>query len=373
MKQKAARKRPYDFSILLITLILVCFGVLMVFSASFYTAQARFDDGYHYFKKQLLGAAIGLVCMFVLANIDYKKLKKLALFAIIISEGLLLLLLIDGMGDSKNEATRWFSLFGFSIQPAEIAKFALILFMAATISNKREKMKTFKDGLLPNIIVLGALCVPILLQPNFSTVVIMAMLWAVMVFVGGCSVPQLLGLGAVGGAAGYSVATMAGYRVDRLDYFADPWLDPSGKGYQIIQSLYSISAGGLFGVGLGNSRQKLLYLPYGESDFIFSIIAEEFGLIGALALLAAFGFLIWRGVLVAMRCPDLFGTMLATGIVAIIAIQVMVNIAVATKAIPTTGQTLPFISAGSSSLIVMMSGIGVLLAISRSCSRAAEP
>lgn len=365
VKKKASLKHGLDFPLLLTAIILVCFGVVMVFSASFYYAKYTVGNPYEYLTKQLMGAAGGFVAVFFIANMDYRKLKKFAPIGLVISVVLLGLVLIPALGSEINGSTRWLNLGLFSLQPAEVAKFMLIFYMAASIAKRREKMQTFVHGILYHIVVLGILCGLIILQPNFSMVICLCLIWYSMMIVGGCKISHLAGIAVIGVVAGYFMAFGADYREGRISSFSDPWADAKGSGYQIIQSLYSIGSGGLFGLGIGNSRQKLFYLPYGESDFIFSIIAEELGFLGVVLLIVLYGVLIWRGVRIALRSPDTFGCMLATGIVASIAIQAAINIAVVTKSIPATGLTLPFISAGLSSLIMMLCGVGVLLSISR--------
>ncbi len=365
VKKKASLKHGLDFPLLLTAIILVCFGVVMVFSASFYYENYTVGNPYEYLTKQLMGAAGGFVAVFFIANMDYRKLKKFAPIGLVISVVLLGLVLIPALGSEINGSTRWLNLGLFSLQPAEVAKFMLIFYMAASIAKRREKMQTFVHGILYHIVVLGILCGLIILQPNFSMVICLCLIWYSMMIVGGCKISHLAGIAVIGVVAGYFMAFGADYREGRISSFSDPWADAKGSGYQIIQSLYSIGSGGLFGLGIGNSRQKLFYLPYGESDFIFSIIAEELGFLGVVLLIVLYGVLIWRGVRIALRSPDTFGCMLATGIVASIAIQAAINIAVVTKSIPATGLTLPFISAGLSSLIMMLCGVGVLLSISR--------
>jgi cell division protein FtsW len=363
-----AQKNSMDYSILITTLVLVAFGVIMVFSASYYLAEssAAYDnDGLYFFKKQIIGAVIGIIGMIGFSFFNYKYLAKLKYPLIIVALVLLAIVLVPGVGQEINGSSRWLRIAGQSVQPSEITKFALIVFVAATISVNKERMNTFRYGMLPSLFITGIACVLILMQPNFSAIVCIFLTVIIMLFVGGVKgwhMGVLLGGGLAGGLA---VMQMSDYRVNRVVSFMDPWQYSDSLGYQVVQSLYAIGAGGFFGRGLGNARQKLLYLPYGQSDFIFAILVEELGFLGAIVLIGLFAFLIYRGVRVAMRAPDLFGTALATGIVAIIAIQVCVNIAVVTSSIPPTGVSLPFISYGSSSLVIFMCMIGVLLNISK--------
>ena len=373
-KKSLLQKGSIDYSLLIVTLILIAYGLIMVFSASYYMAQSSklYDyDGLALFKKQLLGAAIGCVMMVIFTFFDYKKLMKLKYIILFVAIALLVVVLIPGSHSvNLNGSTRWIRIGPLpSIQPAEIAKIALIVFVSATIYVNRNRMNTFRYGVLPNLLVLLPLCALLYFQPNFSAVVVLCALTFVMIFVGGAKVWHLLLMGGIGVAGGFAVMTMKSYRVERLMSFTEPWVNASGSGYQVLQSLYGIGSGGLVGQGLGNGTQKLSWLPYGESDFIFSIVAEELGLIGAIVLLALFIFLIYRGIKTAATAPDLFGTMLATGLTALIAIQVIINVGVVTASLPPTGVSLPFISYGNSSLVIFMCMIGILLNISRQSRR----
>ncbi|MGI5848712.1 MAG: putative lipid II flippase FtsW [Christensenellales bacterium] len=369
-------KRSFDYSLLIITIILVLFGIVMVFSASFYYAEHSANtgyNGYYYFWKQVSGAGLGIVAMVTLMLFDYNKLKKLRFW--ILGAGLLLMVLVfvPGIGIKVNGSSRWVNLYILDLQSVEVLKFAIIVFMAGGISNSAEKMHTFRYGMLPYLVLLAISGLLLYLQPNFSAVVTLALMMFVMMLVGGANLFHFgaIGLGGLGVGALAMVATEdAGYRVDRILAFLDPWAYSSDQSYQLVQSLYSIGSGGLFGLGLGNSRQKFLFLPYSESDCIFAIVVEELGFVGGILLIAVFAIFIWRGVRIALRAPNTFGMMLATGITAVIAIQVFINIGVVTGCVPPTGVALPFISAGRTQLIMFMASVGVLLNISRQ-SRAA--
>ena len=366
-KTQSMQKKSIDYSILITTIILVSFGVIMVFSASYYVAEsssAYNNDGLYFFKKQIQGALVGFAGMIACSFFNYKLLAKFKYVLLVIAAVMLTAVLIPGVGQEINGSSRWLNL-GMSVQPSEITKFALVVFVAATISVNKDRMKTFRFGMLPSLAVTGVLCILIYRQPNFSAIVCIFATVMVMLFIGGANMLHMGLLTGGGLAAGFGMMFMQNYRVDRVVSFLDPWQYADSKGYQVIQSLYAIGAGGFFGRGLGNSQQKLLYLPYGQSDFIFSIIVEELGFLGALVLIGLFAFLIYRAIKVATKAPDLFGSSLATGIIAIIAVQVCVNIAVVTSSIPPTGVSLPFISYGSSSLVIFMCMIGVLLNISR--------
>lgn len=359
-------KRPMDFVILITVIILVCFGIIMVYDSSYYYAEIRLGNAMYYFNKQIIGAILGFAAMIFFSFFDYRKLRKFKYPGIVISIAMLGAVLFMS---SKLGASRWLDIAGISVQPSEIAKFALILFLADSISKNR-KMNTLKYGIIPYVLLLGVICGLIILQPNFSMVVNLCLLTFVMLFVGGARGRDLTLLGGAGVAAGVALIAVAPYRMKRFLIFLDPFEDPLGDGFQLVQSLYAVGAGGLFGVGLGNGHQKYLYLLYSESDFIFSIIVEELGLIGAIVVLIVFAVLIYRGVKVALTCPDMFGTLLATGIIGTIGIQTAIHVAVVTGSIPPTGLTLPFISAGSSSLIMCMASIGILLNISKHTTKA---
>ncbi|MEG2202650.1 MAG: putative lipid II flippase FtsW [Christensenellaceae bacterium] len=366
-------KGSIDYSLLITTIALIAYGLLMVFSASYYMAQASplYDyDGLALFKKQLTGAVIGLIAMVAFIFFDYKKLIKFKYVFMGIAAILLIAVLIPGVAVDLNGSTRWIRIGPLpSIQPSEIAKFALIIFIAAIIYVNRNKMSTFRFGILPSCIVLLPTCVLLYFQPNYSAIIVLCALAFIMLFVGGAKWWHLAIIGVAGVVIGFVFMMIEPYRAARVMSFMDPWKYQSDEGYQVIQSLLGVGSGGLLGKGLGNGTQKLLWLPFGESDFIFSIIAEELGLVGVIVLLGLFAFLIYRGIKIAAMAPDLFGTMLATGITALIALQVIINIGVATSSIPPTGVSLPFISYGSSSLIIFMCMIGILLNISRQSRR----
>lgn len=368
---RAGRKKSYDYSILFVTLLLVCIGIVLVYDASYYAAsQSKLYnyDGMFFFKKQMFGAAVGLVLMLITMRIPYKKLEKFKTVGILAAIGLLACVWVPGLGTEANGATRWLNIAGISIQPAELAKFALVLYIAGFVAKDRKRIRSFKNGVLPILLVGGVIAGMVFLQPNLSTAASIGFLMLAMLFVAGANLGHLAVIltGAVGAIVAAVLLDKDGYRFKRYTAFLDPWADASDTGYQLVQSLYALGSGGLFGMGFGNSRQKYLYLPYRESDFIFSIVGEEFGLVGSILLLGIFIFLIWRGIRVALTCKDLFGSLLAAGITAVIAIQVIINVAVVTGSMPPTGVPLPFISAGGTSLMIFMAAIGILLNISRS-------
>ncbi len=364
------KKKPMDYPIFITTIILVCFGIVMVFSSSFYMAQhnEKIKDSYYFLKTQSRWAVIGLIAMLIMSNFSYWKLKKYANLMLIISIGLLVGVLFFGV--NINNARRWFNIAGISIQPSEIAKFGLIVYLSASISRNKDRIKRPIKGFGYYLAITGLIFGLIFMQPNLSTAGSIVILSLVILFVGGA---KLLHFGVLG-AAGVALIMVLLQKVDPSDYrmrryltFLDPWADPLDEGFQVIQSLYSLGSGGLFGMGLGQSRQKYLFLPYAETDFIFAIIGEELGFVGASLIIVLYLILIWRGIKIALTAPDLFGCLLASGITAVIGIQTVINIAVVTSSMPATGLPLPFISAGGSSLAFFMASIGVLLNISKYC------
>ncbi len=368
-KATANRKKRghLDYPILMTVALLCAFGLVMVFSASYYYAQNTASvgyDGYYYIRKQAVFLAIGLPMMILVSYVDYRRFEKYKVVVILVSIALLVAVLI--FGQVTNGAKRWLVIGGQSIQPSEIAKFGMMLYMCSFMAKKHSVMRSFTMGMLPMLLVIGVICGLVMLQPNMSMAVIMGMMGYALLFIGGADTKQMILLAVVMVAAFGLLAVIAPYRLARLTSYTDPWADPLGDGYQLIQSYYALGAGGLFGVGLNNSKQKLLYMTYGESDFIFAIVCEELGLIGGLAVLLAYAFIVYRGLRVALRCRDRFGSLLAGGITVVFGIQVFINIGVCTGLVPTTGQALPFISAGGSSMMIFLAAMGVLLSLSRS-------
>lgn len=336
----------------------------MVYSASYYSAEVLYGNSKFFMYKQLIGAVLGLACMILVSMVDYHKLEKTKWWVLIGSLILLVMVFIPGISVTNNGATRWIKLPGFTIQPSEIAKFSFVIWTSSYLSKNYDYIKTFA-GILPVLCVGGMYCLLIILEPNMSITMCVAITMIVMLFVGGIRAKHFAILGACGMCAVPALIIAEPYRLNRLVAFMNPWLNPKTEGYQLIQSLYGLGAGGLFGVGLFNSRQKYLFLPFAESDFIFSIIGEEFGLLGCVIVIILFAIVIFRGIKIAMNATDRFGCYLATGITTVIASQVLINIAVVTGSIPPTGVPLPFISCGGTALVVFMSAVGVLLNIDK--------
>ena len=357
-----------NLAIFLIVLGLGIFGCIMVYSASSYVAQYRYGNPYFYLTKQIVGVALGAVAMFVFSKINYQKLKKFKWAGVIISVILLALVFIPVVGVENYGARRWINLGFFTIQPSEFAKFAFVLFAAAYLSENYQKVGKFKT-LLPVLAVGTLFCILIILEPNMSITMCMGLIMLFMLFVGGARMKHFMILGVPAAAAVPVLILIEPYRIQRFMAFLNPWANPQGEGFQLIQSLYSLGSGNLFGVGLFNSRQKYMFLPFSESDFIFSIIGEELGFFGATILILVFAVLIFLLVKVAKNSRDRFGALLALGIASVIAIQVIINLCVVTGMIPPTGLPLPFISAGSTSIIVFMSAVGVCLNINKNSKK----
>lgn len=360
-----------DMPMIIVTAMLILFGVLMVYSAGSYTGERIYGTKLYYVYKQLTGVALGAAAMFLFSRIDYHILHKLRYVILAVSVILLAIVFIPGVGITNYGARRWINLPFFTIQASEISKFGFIVFAAAYIGSREDKITTFR-GILPVVVVGAVICGLIILEPNMSVTICMALLMIVMLFLGGAKIKHLLMIILPLIAAAVVLVLIEPYRFARLMAFIDPWESPLEEGYQLIQSYYGLGAGGFFGVGLFNSRQKYLFLPFAESDFIFSVIGEEFGLLGCLTVMCGYVFIIRRALKISLGAPDRFGSLLCSGIAAIIAIQVMVNIAVVTGSIPPTGLPLPFISSGSSSLIVFMSSIGVLNSVKRRSHKSSE-
>jgi cell division protein FtsW len=356
--------RRIDLLLLITTLALVSLGIVMVYSASFVIAGERFRDAYHFLKKQAMAAGLGIGLMILLARLDYHRWQILAIPLLALSGVLLGILIFPGLRHEVGGSARWLKFSFLSFQPAELTKLALVIYLARSLAKKEGKMKSFKVGFLPHVIVLGGLFILVLKQPDFGTGIVFATVVFLLLFVGGV---RLRYLGAAVLAAVpvlFYLATRAHYRIERLLVFLDPWRDPSNAGFQIIQSFLAFGAGRLFGVGLGEGRQKLFYLPEVHTDFIFSVIGEELGLVGVAAVIGLFLFLIWRGFWACFRAPDLFGSYLALGITLLIALQALLNMGVVMGLLPTKGTTLPFVSYGGTSLMINLMAVGILLNIS---------
>ena len=354
-----------DFPLLIITLILILIGLIMIMSASGVRAYNRYGNAHYFFSRQLLFVLAGLILMLIASRLDYNIYYKYSKIILLIGMLLLTLVIIPGIGRTAGGATRWISLGFFDFQPSEVIKLALIIYISSFVTRKSSKIQDFKKGILPVILIIGFSAFLIMQQPDMGTAVNIIGFSFIILLVGGMRFKHLFGLSIPGILLMWYYISSAPYRLNRIQTFLNPWKDPRGTGYHIIQSLLALGSGGLTGVGPGNSRQKFLYLPEPGTDFIFAILGEEFGLIGAGFVIILFGLFAYRGVLISLNSKDLFGSLLAVGITSMIIIQVLINISAVTSLLPVTGITLPFISYGGSSLLISLYAVGILLNISR--------
>ena len=365
--RRAAARPGLDVAFLAILLLLLCYGLLMLYSAGYAVALYRRGDAYAYIRPQLLFAALGVAAMYAASLVDYHIWHRLAWPLLGVS---LVLLVIVLFMPEYNGCKRWLVLPGLgTLQPSEIAKFSVVLVFSHIISLNHDRMKTFSTGVLPFGLVLGAVAVLMLLEPHLSGTVLILGIGAVLMFVGGTGlrwfgIAAALGLGAVA-AAVVLLPDLVPYAASRLASWQDPFADPLGEGHQTIQSLYAIASGGLVGLGLGNSRQKYLYVPEPQNDFIFSILCEELGFAGAALVILLFLALFLRGMSIAVRARDKFGALLVVGFVTQVILQAVLNIAVVTNTIPNTGISLPFFSSGGTSLMMLLGEMGIVLSVSR--------
>lgn len=366
-----------DMPLVIVVLILVALGIVMVLSASAPSALAKESDSYFYMKKQALAAVLGIAGMIFISKIDYRLYKKFYKIIYVFSILILFTVLIPKIGVESNGARRWINL-GLQIQPSEITKIGLIISFAGYFSDRKNKTDTFIGGCL---IPLIALILPVVIlykvQNHLSAGIVISFVTIITMIMGGCKIKYLLSSGVTVGSVGIAALslwktkfeTSGTFRSDRIEAWLHPWENTSGTAYQTVQGLYAIGSGGLFGVGLGESKQKYLYIPEAHNDFIFAILAEELGFVGCMMVLILFTILVVRGVIISMKAEDIFGSLVSIGITALIAIQAILNIAVVTNTVPNTGISLPFLSYGGSSLIILLGCIGVLLNISRSAKK----
>lgn len=376
-----ASGKQIDFILLVVIILLLSLGIIMVLSASAPSALSETGNSYTYVTKQAIFAVLGFGVIFFFSKFDYRIFKKFYWVIYWISVGILLLVLIPGLKSSANGATRWINLGFMQFQPSELTKVGMIIFYAGYLSDHKNELRDFKKGFLkPLMFLIPPVAIAYVFQNHLSVCLVMGAITCVMMIMAGCKLSHFIlsglsagGLG--GGALALFLATKGqsagaeSFRIDRILNFMDPWQDPTGTGWQAIQSLYAIGSGGLFGVGLGESKQKYLYIPEPQNDFIFSILAEELGFVGCAIVIILFALFIWRGILIAMKAPDMFSSLLATGITTLVMVQVVINIGVVTNSIPNTGMPLPFFSAGGTALVILMGMCGILLNISKSSSK----
>jgi len=344
---------------------LLGFGIVMVFNVSYFNAEARYGDPYIFFKKHLVAVAVGLALMLVVSRVRLDLLERWSSLMLPLCVLALLMVLTPGIGAERGGARRWIAFSGFSIQPSEFVKLGVVLFLARWISRHREVMHRFRTGVVPALVSVGVCSALILGQPDFGTAVILGLLLLLMLYVGGARPAHVLSL-VLCGAIGMVIAVqLAPYRMRRLLAFLDPWQHSQDAGFQLVQSLIAFGSGGLSGVGLGQSKQKMLFLPEAHTDFIFALVGEELGLIGAAVVLALFVVVAVRGFRVAARHPDSFASLLAFGLTAVLILSAVVNVGVVLGLLPTKGLPLPFLSYGGSALLATMLEVGLLAALSR--------
>lgn len=363
-------KNPLDFTLLVTVFILLGLGIITVLSASSPTALAETGDSYRYVERQIISAVIGIILMFALSKVDYKVWQKK--YKVIFVACIALLLAVPIIGVSSGGAKRWIAFGPISFQPSEIAKVGVIIFYATWLTKNKDKLKNFKEGFIfPLAMMLPIVVIVLILQNHFSATLVLCMLVGILMILAGCKIRYFIFVGVPIVMAGVAALFVAGqgFRMQRLMTFFDPWQDIAGDGWQIVQSLYAIGSGGFFGVGLGDSKQKYLYIPEPHNDFIFAVLAEELGFIGCAIVIILFAILVWRGITISMKAPDMFGSLLAAGITSMIAIQVLINIAVVTASMPVTGMALPFFSYGGTALIIILASVGILLSVSRAANR----
>jgi cell division protein FtsW len=354
----------YDSTILLLAVALTCFGIVMVYSSSSIMAVKRHADGFFFLKKQGIFALGGLLLMAVAMRIDYHRLRPLAVPALLGCLALLVVVLLPGIGANAGGASRWLRIAGFTFQPSEVAKLALILYMAHSLAKKQDKIKSFKVGFIPYMVVLAILLLLLLLQPDMGSSLIMAGVAIAMLLVAGIRLSHVASVVILSLPFLYYGVMNIDYRRRRILAFLNPWEDPNNTGFQIIQSWIAFGTGGIFGNGLGEGKQKLFYLPAAHTDFVFSVVGEELGFAGVLIIAAMFLVLVLRGLRIALAAPDDFGRYLAFGLTVLLGLQAFVNIAVVLGMLPTKGLALPFVSYGGTSLLCTLLAIGVLLNIS---------
>lgn len=363
MKQILTKLEEYDLVIMLMAIALTCFGVVMVYSASNIMADKRFHDGFFFLKRQGLFALTGFGIMLTVMRIDYHVWKKLAVPALLLCLALLVMVLIPGIGGKAGGSSRWLKLPGFNLQPSEMAKLALIMYMAYSLDKKQDKVKNFTEGIIPYMIVLALLIGCLAMQPDLGGALTLVAVAMVMLFAAGMRLSHFLSMILLALPL-LSYKLSRGYHHKRMEAWMNPWSDPEGKGFQIIQSWLALGTGGLFGQGLGEGKQKLFYLPEAHTDFILSVVGEELGFLGVFVIIGMFFLLVQRAMRIAVAAPDPFGRFLALGIAVLFGIEATVNMAVVTGLFPTKGLALPFISYGGSSLLISLFAVGILLNIS---------
>lgn len=361
-----AKKRASDFTLMIAVILLVFIGIIMVFSSSWPDAIYRKNDGYHFLKKQLIASGLGLIAMLFFMNFNYWKLDKLAKL-IFIGSIFTGLLIFTPLGVELKGARRWIDLGFTTFMPSDAIKLGSVIYLSSFLAKRKGEVKKFVNGFIPSLVIIGISCGMILLQKDLGTSATVGFTLFALLFIAGSNILHLSLLALIGAIGGFIAITGEEFRMKRITAFLNPFAAEvrDNYGWQAIQSLFALGSGGLFGLGLGKSRQKFFYIPEPQNDFIFAIIGEELGFLGSVTVMLLFLLIIWRGIRIALSTKDLFGCYLASGIVALITIQSLIHIAVVTSSMPTTGITLPFVSYGGTSLMMYMGAAGILLNISR--------
>lgn len=373
MNPKSSSPVRFDLALLAPVIALVVLGLVMVYSSSAITAQEKLGDSFHYLKRQMMAAGVGLVVMALAMRIGYRKFALLAYPLLLASMLALVLVLIPGIGSTIGGARRWIRGPGFSLQPAELVKFAWVVYLAFSLAKKAEKVTRFTIGFVPHLLMMGLLVALCMAEPDFGSSVALIFILFVLLFVAGAKLSYLVGSVLLAIPVAYHAIASSPYRMQRVLGFLDPWAHRHDVGYQVAESLISIGSGGFLGLGLGDGRQKLFFLPEAHTDFIFAMVGEELGLVGVAAVVLLYGLIIWRGIRASLAASEPFGTYLGVGLTSLIAFQAILNMCVAMGLVPTKGLTLPFVSYGGTSLVVMMGAAGVLLSISAGAARAVRP
>lgn len=363
-KVKGTKRNYFDYSLLFIVIFLLCFGLVMLYSTSSYNAQIQFGSSTFYLFKQLQASVLGIIVMIIVARIDYRIWERFAILGYILSL-LAILLVMSPLGYEVNGARRWIMVGPMSIQPAELAKLAVIIFLAFIINRNARQIKKFSTLVKIIVLILPFVALIALVTKNLSSAIIIFGIAIVMLFVASPKYSHFFAMGAIAVVGAVGFILLEPYRFERVRVWLDPESYPLEGGYQVLQGLYAIGSGGIFGKGLGQSLQKLGFVPEAQNDMIFTIICEELGLFGAIAVILMFVFMLWRFMIISNNSPDLFGSMIVVGITAHIAIQVILNIAVVTNSIPNTGITLPFVSYGGTSILFLLAEMGLALSVSR--------
>ena len=361
-------KGPVDMPFLMLVLLLTAIGLIMVLSASFASAYYSAGTGHnaaYYFIRQSVFAGAGLIAMFIASKYDYHKLRRWAFPILVLSILMLVAVLVPGIGSTRGNSTRWIEIGGQTFQPSELAKLGIILYFSARISVEKDRLRDIRCIIWPYCAILVVIAGLMILEPHLSGTILILAIAASLLWAGGVPVPYFIAGGGLLAAAFGAFVGVFGYGSSRIQLWLDPWADAVGKGYQTVQSLLAIGSGGLVGVGLGRSRQKFLYLPEEHNDFIFSIICEELGFIGAVLILSLFTMLVIRGYWIALHARDRFGGLLVIGVTTMMAVQVFLNVAVVTNFVPNTGISLPLFSYGGSALLVQLVELGIILSVSR--------